>query len=142
VRPYNFHVELDALREQIHQEHSLNVKYLQPTYNNIRSIQIVLDGFLSKTIKDKDRKREIRLAILSLWIERKVDTAYDLTVYQCSTISHFLERGEDGSLGARTEKFLTDSQAAAQGESVSGEDEFQGLDNTGIFAPVRLSEIP
>jgi hypothetical protein len=141
MRPYNFHTELAALHEQISQEHSLDVKYLPSKYPNIKPIQALLNGFLVETIDDKDERRKIRLEILSLWVEKKVESAYDLTVYQCSCIPDFLEINEDGSYGRRTKKFLSDSQAQAEGRDISGENEHYSLDNEPYFAPARLSDI-
>jgi hypothetical protein len=141
MRPYNFTVELSALREQISQEHSLNVKYLSPQYGNVRPIVILLETFLSETIDDRNKRKEIRLEILSLWVEKKVESTYDLTVYQCSIIPDFLEINEDGSYGERTERFLSDSQAQVEGVAIPGEDEYHPITNQPHFAPVRLSDL-
>jgi hypothetical protein len=140
MRPYNFQVELDALREQFAQEHSLTHKYLKSTYDNIRPIQILIEGFLSDKIKDRDRRKEVRLAILSLWLEQNVESTYDLTIYQCSTIVTFLELSEDGSYGDRTKRFLSDSQAKAEGRDITGESEFHTFANESDVVPIRLTD--
>jgi len=141
MRPYNFHVELSALRERLSQEHSLDYKYLPSKYVNIRPIQILLDKFLHETIDDLDRRKEIRLAMLSLWVEKRVETTYDLTVYQCSEIPNFLELNEDWSYGERTRRFLSDSQAFAEGHPVPGESDYFPIYNQEPPGPVRLSDL-
>ena len=119
MRAYRFKTELDALRIQLDQEHSLDVKYLVPSHTNIKPIQIIFGEFL----KDKDlhvsERRDIRLSILSLFVEKNVSTTYDLTVYQCSTIANFLgfEYGE--KLSKRTKRFLEDAQAHIEGRHIS-----------------------
>jgi hypothetical protein len=142
MRPYKFGVELDALREQIHQEHSLNVKYLKPTFDNIRPIQILIEGFLSKTIKDRDERKRVRLAMLSLWVEQELGSSYELTVYQCSIIIAFLEVERDGSYGERAKRFLEDTQAKVEGRDISGEDDYHPLRNEESYQPVRLDRLP
>lgn len=141
MRPYKFSIELDALREQINQEHSLDQKYLKPQYVNIRPIQILMDSFLRETIEDKDIRKEVRLAILSLWVERKLESSYDLTLYQCSAIPQFLDIQEDGSYGERTKRFLDDSQAKVEDRVIPGENEFHTIDNEDSFVPIRLTDI-
>lgn len=138
MRPYKFSVELDALREQINQEHSLDVKYLKPAYANIKPIQILMDGFLRQTIPDSKERKRVRLAILSLWVEQELQSSYDLTIYQCSIIPEFLEVESDGSYGERTRRFLEDSQARVEGRTVHGEDTYHPLRNDTPSQPARL----
>lgn len=137
MRPYKFSVELEALREQISQEHSLRVKYLRPQYSNIEPIVILLNTFL-REIKDKDERRRVRLAMLSLWVGQELETTYDLTVYQCSIIPMFLELEDNGCYGSRTERFLSDTQAHVEGRVVQGEDEYHPLRNDNASKPARL----
>jgi hypothetical protein len=108
---------------------------------NIRPIQILLDSFLKETYENATDRKEIRLAMLSLWAEQNVESTYDLTLYQCSQIPDFLEIREDGSYGKRTRRFLSDSQAKVEGRPIPGEDEYHPLTNEIEYHPVQLSDI-
>ena len=128
MRPYNFYVELDALRDLINQEHSLDTKYIPARYENIQPVQILFSKFLKGKPFDTKEKREIRLKILSLWVENEVTSTYDLTIYQCSTIVDFLDFDLEG-IGERAARFLTDSQAQVEGRGNLSKNEFLSITN-------------
>jgi len=81
----------------------------------------------------KKLSRETRLDMLSCWTENSIGSAYELTVYQVSTILSFLEWGPERELTARAKRFLADTQTAV--ESISGpaaieeeSDPFEGME--------------
>ena len=128
MRPYKFSVELDAIREQIHQEHSLDIKYIPARYKpNIMPVQILFSEYFKDQPLSAKEKKEIRLKILSMWVENEVKSAYDLTVYQCSTIIDFLD--SDQGLGKRARKFLEDCQAKVEGRNITGESQYRVITN-------------
>lgn len=111
MRAYNFKTELEALHNRIRGEHNLEGhKYMHPNHVTIRPLVILLEQALAE-IKDQKERRAMRLALLSLWTEKRVETTYDITVYQCSTILNFFEYDyEAKTTGRNAKRFLADSQ--------------------------------
>jgi len=107
-----FNTQLTALRLLLQKEHSLtdDRKYLSSIYKDVRPVVITIDDFLRGNGVEKEEIRETRLAILSYILKKEVKSTYDLTLYQCATISHFL-REKDEQTGeyytpARAKRFL------------------------------------
>ncbi len=114
MRPYNFQTELEALRTLLGREASLDVKYIPVNHESAVPLLAMFGQYFQYVgIKNKLR-RDLRLAMLSLWLNKKVGSSYDLTVYQCSTIVDFLEYTVGKSFGGRAIDFLGDSKAAVE----------------------------
>lgn len=117
MKRYDFQIELAALRKRIAAEHNLEVKYIRAGYANVRPINIIIENTLLSRMRG-DERREMRLAILSLWIGECIGTTYDLTVYQCSTILDFLEYNyHTFQISERARRFLEDSKKQIEAKS-------------------------
>ena len=123
MREYKFDVELEALHERIAAEHNLpRGQYIRVNHETIRPLVIQMDKSLAR-IRDHKERREMRLNILSLWLEKKVNSTNDLTVYQCSTILDFLEYDYNvQGISQRAQRFLSDSQKTIEGSDLLGEE--------------------
>jgi hypothetical protein len=123
MREYKFDVELQALRERLCAEHNLTRgQYIQVNHETVRPLVILMEKSLSR-IRDHKARREMRLELLTLWIERRINSSNDLTVYQCSTILSFLEYNyQIQTIGDRAKRFLSDSQAKIEGSGLFPEE--------------------
>jgi hypothetical protein len=135
MREYKFDVELEALHDRIAAEYNITKGNFVPVnHETIRPLVILMDKLLAPRIRDYKARRQTRLDILSLWLERKVNSTNDLTVYQCSTILSFLEYDYNlQGISERAKRFLTDSQKTVEGSGVHGEE---------LTSPDLLSELP
>ena len=133
---YNFEDDLAALRILLSREHhfSEEKRYRKPNHLDLRGLLLTLEEWLriDEEVDDTKERREIRLKILSFILEIKVRTTYDLTVYQCSTIAHFLWNGPENpdesgdeeperELGNRAVWFLEDCKDRVEGKVGSRE---------------------
>lgn len=118
---YYFDHEIEALRERFNAEHSLEYRYIQPNHATLLPVIIMLDNWLGPRYPDRHERRNMRLAILSLWLDKKVESTYDLTVYQVSCILDFLEYDEGEVLNKRAQHFLEDTEARAKSENIDRE---------------------
>lgn len=131
ISSYCFEDDLAALRILLNKEihFSEQTRFRPSTLSQVQPLVITLESWLRNTegILDKDERRDIRLAILSLILEAKVGSTYDLSLYQCTTISYFLWCGPDwqgeerisGSTGLneRAVRFLEDCKNAVEKQS-------------------------
>jgi hypothetical protein len=130
---YEFEQELATLRVLLKRENyfSEDRRYVSTTHDDIKGLVILLEDWLrtERGYDDKDERREIRLAILSLITESTIRTTYDLTLYQCSCISYFLRHGPQEpdeelpetpgyDLTERAKWFLADLEDRTQGKNV------------------------
>lgn len=96
---------LNSLRMLLAREPYLEVNYLEPNYATVRPLVILLQKFACSI--DPEFSKRIRMNILSTMLGKRVNTTYELTIYQCSTILNFLEADETGQLSERAKEFLS-----------------------------------
>lgn len=105
----NDQIELDALRILLTRENSFapQYRYLKPSHECMIPLLIHFDQYFSvKGLRNIDRKRDLRLRMVSYICQENITTFYDLTYYQVKTIADFLFHLEEGEGLARKFKFL------------------------------------
>jgi hypothetical protein len=117
MQAYSFQQELEALRIRINAEAQIPYgRFVKPNYTTIVQVVIRMEGFVTEFYPDykAKRRKELRLKMLALWTEQKVESTYDLTAYQCSTILDFLKPDGEAGTTDRTQRFLEDSAHAVE----------------------------
>jgi hypothetical protein len=131
---YDFVEDLASLRILLSRETQFVNGYNSPSLeNHIRPLVITLDNWLSKDarVRNSETRRATRLAMLSYILQRPIRSTYDVSLYQCTTITHFIWHGINGSSGAyeegqegypqglseRAKRFLSDLQSACKTSS-------------------------
>ena len=88
-------VELDALRLIIAKEHSFTSKmrYLDPGHEAMVPLLISFTEYF-KSLEEpltQDEKREIRLSAIGNVVQRPIESFYNLTSWELSSITNFLK---------------------------------------------------
>jgi hypothetical protein len=79
-----------------------------------------MENFLLGLGVKKSKQRKIfRVRMLALWTQQKVESSYDLTIWQCSTMLDFLEHSPEKALTERAKRFLEDSAHAVESPDCS-----------------------
>lgn len=113
---YNFDNELEALRIRVNAESSIEYgRFQHPNFETVKPLVILMENFLLGLGVKKSKQRKIfRVRMLALWTQQKVESSYDLTIWQCSTILDFLEHSPEKEITERAERFLEDSAHAVE----------------------------
>lgn len=90
TREYTFEDQLTALRALLFREDFFENPYRKSTLSDIKPLVIYMEVWLKECSVPYDRRRDIRLDVLSFIVGFSVDTTYDLTSYQSHTIYGFL----------------------------------------------------
>jgi hypothetical protein len=128
---YDFAEDLASLRILLSRETQFNDGYKSPSLeNHIKPLVVTLDNWLriDAKVRDSETRRATRLAMLSYILQRSIRSTYDVSLYQCTTITHFIWYGVDGNgsndeegqevypqgLSERAKRFLSDLQGACK----------------------------
>lgn len=113
-RPYSFDVSLNSIRILLGKQTTFNV-VKESEYDDIQALVITLEEWLrDRGYGNKNERKRIRLAILSLITDKTIGTTYDLTKYQAKTIYHWLTSPETNDLREHGRHFLEDCEARVQ----------------------------
>lgn len=102
--------EIDALRLLLAKEHSFQPKmrYLSPSHEAMVPLLIWFSAYFRQKedrIPQADQK-EIRLRMVNFICESSIDSFYNMTSWQISTITNFLKTLEEEEYG-KANKFLS-----------------------------------
>lgn len=101
--------ELDALRLILAKEHSFSPKmrYLSPGHEAMVPLLIWLSAYFRQQGRQisQPEQREIRLRMVSFICETPIDSFYDMTSWQISSITNFLKDLEEEEYG-KANRFL------------------------------------
>jgi hypothetical protein len=84
--------ELTTIQRLVDREHSMVHPWQQPTFaEHVQPLVITLDNYLREAgYDDKEKRRTIRLEILSRITRQTVASTNDLSAYQCKAIYGYL----------------------------------------------------
>lgn len=118
---YSYENEVKILRNLFSREGEHPFAYSDATSKQIQCIVISMETFLIKHgYKQRDERRELRLAMLSDIMGREITTTNDLSAYQCSVIISQLLRDEYGRPDDKVaERFFEDCKDKVEGTDLS-----------------------
>lgn len=114
--PYTFERELNALRLLLGRERTFQNGYRPASQAQVIAVVIYMETFLrEEDVVNREDRRNYRLDMLELILQQKVDTTYDLSAYQCSTlIDYFSRESSEYHLAPRPRRFLEDCKNAVE----------------------------
>lgn len=116
-----FQTEIAILRNRIHAEDNLEAgRFIRAKHSNFLPLIILFQEYFEKFHLDKDQARQLRLDMVSYWIQQPIGSFYDLTAYQCSTILNFLRKDlQARPSGEGADEFLDCTQEELEGPTNS-----------------------